>query len=157
MEKTISKDSRISAELDRLSRLFENVDGNQRAIVAPLLQNAAFMRITLEDLQEIIIAEGVTDVYQNGANQHGVKQSATLQSYNALIKNYAAVVRNLAILLPREVKPLVPAVWQPREKTKEDWEEERRRAEEHQQRINEEINAAVEKQRLEREKDRART
>ena len=50
------------------------------------------MKVTLEDLQEAINENGVTEEYQNGANQRGIKQSATLQSYNALIKNYASVI-----------------------------------------------------------------
>lgn len=96
----------------------------QAALVAPLLQNAAFMAITLEDLQETINAEGATDEYQNGANQRGMKQSATLQGYNALIKNYTTVIKTLSSVLPPEEKPLMgyPAILQQRmeqEKTTE--------------------------------------
>lgn len=105
----MEKNKRIKKELDRLNSLFSDVDGNQRAAVTPLLQNAAFMRVTLEDLQEIILRDGAIEVYQNGANQHGVKQSAAVQSYNSLIKNYAGVIKTLAGLLPPErKKDLVP-------------------------------------------------
>ena len=99
-----SKEARIKDELNRISAFFEDADGNQRAIVTPLIQNAAFMKVTLEDLQEIINAEGVTDEYQNGANQRGIKQSATLQSYNSLIKNYASVIKALSQIVPPEKK-----------------------------------------------------
>ncbi len=109
----MTKEERISEELKRNSRFFETVDGNQKAIVAPLLQNAAFMKVTLEDLQEIINREGVTDKYQNGNNQFGVKQSATLQSYNSLIKNYASVIKTLSQLLPPEEKEQAAAfMWE---------------------------------------------
>ena len=101
----MTKEERIEAELKRITERFEKADGNAKAIVAPLIQNAAFMKVTLEDLQEIINAEGVTDEYKNGANQYGIKQSATLQSYNALIKNYASVIKTLASILPPEEKP----------------------------------------------------
>lgn len=100
----MTKENRISAELNRISVYFEDVDANQRAIVTPLLQNAAFMKVTLEDLQESINMGGATDEYQNGANQHGIKQSAQLQAYNSLIKNYANVIKTLSGLLPREKK-----------------------------------------------------
>ena len=100
----LTKENRISEELDRIIELFFEVDENQRAIVMPLLQNAAFMKVTLEELQEKINAEGVTEFYQNGANQHGVKQSATLQSYNSLIKNYASVIKTLSQIVPRKKK-----------------------------------------------------
>ena len=96
------KEERIKTELERISKHFESVNESQRAIVTPLLQNAAFMKVTLEDLQRIINEEGVTETYQNGANQRGIKQSATLQSYNSLIKNYASVIKTLSQLLPKE-------------------------------------------------------
>lgn len=97
-----SKNDRIQDELNRINSFFDGVDKYQRANVAPLIQNAAFMKVTLEDLQEIINSEGVTEVYQNGANQKGIKPSATLQSYNSLIKNYTAVIKTLSNLLPEE-------------------------------------------------------
>lgn len=96
------KEKRIQAELKRLSKYFDAVDENQRENAANLLQNAAFMAVTLQDLQDLINAEGVVDHYQNGATQFGTKTSAVLQSYNALVKNYATVVRTLAQLLPKE-------------------------------------------------------
>lgn len=105
-----TKEKRIKTELKRLQAKFELVDENQREVAAQLLQNAAFMAVTLQDLQEIINAQGVTDTYQNGANQYGTKASATLQSYNSLIKNYANVIKTLAQLVPYEKKPAT--TWQ---------------------------------------------
>lgn len=96
-----SKRERIEKELARISVYFEQVDANQRAMAQPLLQNAAFMAITLQDLQEAINAEGVTDTYRNGATQYGTKCSASLQAYNTTVKNYAAVIKTLAQLLPK--------------------------------------------------------
>lgn len=107
-----TKEKRIKAELKRLQVKFELVDANQREVAAQLLQNAAFMAVTLQDLQEIINAQGVTDTYQNGANQYGTKASATLQSYNALIKNYTAVIKTLAQLVPLEKKER--ETWKPK-------------------------------------------
>lgn len=46
---------------------------NQMAIVEPLIQNAAFMKITLDDLQKSINADGCSEEYMNGANQYGKK------------------------------------------------------------------------------------
>ena len=107
----LSKEKRINQELERLNNFFDQVDENQKAMATPLLQNASFMKVTLEDLQEIINKEGVTDEYQNGANQHGIKQSAVLQSYNALIKNYAGIMKTLSQLVPpAERKTLIQRI-----------------------------------------------
>ena len=104
------REKRIAEELKRISALFVGMPKNQRAVIVPIIQNAAFMRVTLEDLQQLILEEGVTDQYQNGANQHGRKQSAALQAYNALVKNYAAVTKTLTQMLPPEKKVNLPLV-----------------------------------------------
>ena len=140
-----SKEKRIENELKRISLYFEEIDGNQLAAVTPLLQNAAFMMVTLQDLQEQINAEGVTETYTNGANQRGVKSSAALQSYNSLIKNYASVIKALAGLLPPERKAALQVV-----PIKPDPEEERRQQEERNRRREEELARAIEYQRRQR-------
>lgn len=139
------KENKIAEELQRISVFFEEAEENKRAIITPLLQNAAFMKITLEDLQEIINAEGVTDIYQNGANQHGVKQSATLQSYNSLIKNYAGVIKTLSQMLPPEKKQSVKS-WKYKEKSQKELEDEQQKEIEHRKRIESDIQRAIEEQ-----------
>ena len=69
---------------------------SKKAIVFPLLQNLAFMKITLDDLQQ--------SINENGENQYGRKAAADLQAYNSLIKNYNAVSDRLEKLLPPEKK-----------------------------------------------------
>ena len=48
--------------------------------------NAAFMAVSLEELQEIINEEGYTVEYQNGANQSGTKQSDAVKTHIAMTK-----------------------------------------------------------------------
>lgn len=149
-QEELDRNNRIKVEFDRLKNYFEDLPENEKAVLMPLIQNAAFMRITLEDLQELIQRDGVIDCYQNGENQHGLKQSAALQSYNQLIKNYAAVIKNLFSYLPLEKQKLVPN-WTPREKTEAERKDEARRDAEKRARINAEIEAAAERQRRERD------
>ena len=105
-----SREKRIQNELNRIAVFYANMEENQKAVITPLLQNSAFMKVTLEDLQQLIVEEGVTDYYQNGANQHGRKQSASLQAYNTLVKNYAAITKTLSQMLPPEKKTTLPPV-----------------------------------------------
>jgi hypothetical protein len=100
----LEKQKRIDAELKKLTNLYADLPSNKKELLAPLIQNASFMKATLEDLQEIINEEGSTDQYQNGANQFGRKPSANLQAYNTLIKNYANTIDKLEKMLPAEVR-----------------------------------------------------
>ena len=144
MNKTeISKEKRISKELQRIAERFSKTDGNRKAIIEPLIQNAAFMRIALEDLQEIINRDGVTETYKNGENQYGVKQSAAVQSYNALIKNYAAVIKTLESIVPPEERKKEEDFPITREKTPEEIQAAAARDEEKRLRIEEEVKAAT--------------
>lgn len=95
--------SQIKAEYNRLHSYFEGIEQNQLAIAEPLMANSAFMKVTLEEMQKSIAESGVVDEYQNGENQKGLKQSAAIQAYNSLIKNYASVTKMLFALLPKSV------------------------------------------------------
>ena len=100
----LTKDQRIRQEYERMKDLFSAMPGNELSFCDPLLQNAAFMKVTLEDLQQAINENGVTDQYQNGANQSGTKASADLQAYNSLAKVYNALMDKLSAKLPKEIK-----------------------------------------------------
>ena len=90
----------IAAELKKLEHLFSPLSEKERDFLQPLLENAAFMRVTLDDLQRQINQDGAVDSYQNGAAQHGVKISANIQAYNQLMKTYHALMDKLLARLP---------------------------------------------------------
>lgn len=60
----------------------------------------AFMSIELDDLQAKLEKDGWTSEYQNGQNQWGTKKSPEAETYIALSKNYAAVIKQLTELVP---------------------------------------------------------
>ena len=99
-----TKDERINAEFKKLTQLYISLPMNKKELLVPMMQNAAFMKATLEDLQQIINEEGATDEYCNGANQFGRKPSANIQAYNTMVKNYTNIIEKLNKLLPAEAK-----------------------------------------------------
>ena len=123
----LERNNKISAEFQRIIVYFETLDENEKAVIDPLIQNACFMRVALDDLQEIIAEQGPVEAYQNGQYQSGVKQSAALQSYNSTMKVYAAVIKNLFGLLPKMKRPPVEVVLERPEQSDEEREEEQRR------------------------------
>ena len=54
---------RIKAEEDRLLSIFSNLDENELAVASGLIKQAAFMQITLEDLQKQINENGCVGEY----------------------------------------------------------------------------------------------
>ena len=100
----IIEDAAYKAELDKLIILFGALPENERAFIQPLLENAAFMRVTLDKLQQEIRKNGVIETYQNGAAQHGMKMSAAIQAYNQTMKTYHALMDKLIGRLPEEAQ-----------------------------------------------------
>lgn len=96
----MDKLKRIKKEKARLAKIYACLPENKLAIITPLIENAAFMKITLDDLQESINTNGCSEEYKNGENQYGKKAAADLQAYNQLIKNYNKVSERLESLLP---------------------------------------------------------
>ena len=101
-EKT--KEQLIKSENTRLKSVFKDLDENKKKIVLPLIQKAAFMHVELEELQEVIEAEGCVCEYKNGENQYGTKKSPEVDVYNTMIKNYTTIIKTLAELAPSAPK-----------------------------------------------------
>lgn len=96
----LEKNKRISKEKKKLTSTFSKLDPRAKKVLQSLIDNAAFMSITLQDLQETMNEKGVICEYQNGENQWGTKKSPEVEIYNTMIKNYASVIKQLADLLP---------------------------------------------------------
>lgn len=98
----INKDTKIKKEIARLRKVFRNLDKNKLQTVENLIKNAAFMAVSLDEIQEIINLEGYTETYQNGENQSGTKQNEAVKIHIAMTKNYSAVIKQLCELVPVE-------------------------------------------------------
>ena len=96
--------NRIRKENARLLNLYAALPANKLEIVTPLIQNAAFLKVTLEDLQTEINSQGCVDTYQNGVAQSGKKASAEISAYNTSLKNYTTIIEKLDKMLPPEQK-----------------------------------------------------
>ena len=100
----LEKDRRVKEEKERLRAILEDldIDSQRMDIAKSLIANAAFMAITLQDLQDEINANGVVSKYQNGENQWGTKQSPEASTYISLVNRHNAVMKQLLDLLPKE-------------------------------------------------------
>lgn len=98
----LSKDERIKKEIRKLNGLFKELEPKLKKTVQPLIEKSAFMSITLDDLQTHINENGITEEYQNGKEQWGVKKSPQVEVYNTMIKNYSSIMKQLTDLLPKK-------------------------------------------------------
>ncbi len=106
----LEKQRRIKKEINRLRKLFKEIDENKKKLVFTTIDDVAFMTITMQDLREKIVREGTTCTYKNGENQYGTKQSPDAQLYLQLSQKNTQAMKILVDCLPKteKIKPTVP-------------------------------------------------
>ena len=95
---------RKSKELQKLKKIFKDIEPGKQKTVEKLIANAAFMAESLDELQDTIREKGFVEEYHNGANQSGIKKCSEVEIYNTMIKNYSSIIKQLVDLLPNDSK-----------------------------------------------------
>ena len=94
----------ITAEKNKLLKIFEKSDNNVKKIVSSLIDNASYMKVELANLKKHNIKHGIKEFYMNGKGQFGYKESVESKTYNNMIKNYINVIKQLNEYLPKGEK-----------------------------------------------------
>lgn len=98
----IAKQQEIKKEIAKLNKLFKDMEPKFKKTVQSVVENAAFMAVTLRELQDHLNKNGLTCEYQNGENQWGTKKSPEVEIYNTMIKNFISAMKSLTDLLPKD-------------------------------------------------------
>ena len=96
-----TKKARITREINRLRRLFADIDENKKKLVNATIKDVAFMTVAMEDLREEMIQTGLIEEYQNGPNQWGKKKSTASESYLQFSNKQTAAMKILVDALPK--------------------------------------------------------
>ena len=107
-DKEKKKERRIKKEIAKLKKNWikkgEKPDDLTKKLLEfcmPIIQNLAFMTVTLEDLKEEINRDGCTVEYKNGETQYGTKKNPAAETYNTMIKNYTVLYKQLFDMIPK--------------------------------------------------------
>lgn len=96
----MKKATRIAREKERLEEIFRDLEPNKLSTCQALIDRAAFITISLEDLEEQLNATGWVEPYKNGENQTGMKKSAAADAHISLTKNLNAIIKQLLEVVP---------------------------------------------------------
>lgn len=88
-------------DLKALRDTFEKMDNDRTTLGISLLEEAEFMKKTLDDLKKKINDEGVVVSMCQGAYSID-RANPALSQYNQLIKNYQTCIKSLLDLIPKE-------------------------------------------------------
>jgi hypothetical protein len=100
----LTKEEKIKKEISRIKRALKDLDKNKLTVVEPLIKTAAFMAVSLPELEATINENGFVVEYKNGENQYGTKQSDEVKTLLAMQKNLCTAVKTLADIAPATKK-----------------------------------------------------
>lgn len=98
------KDRLVKNEIARLTNLFKDIDANKRLTAKGLIEEAGYMRITLQELKTEIDKDGPIDEMQQG-DYSILREHPALKAYNTMVQRYTNIIDKLTNLHPKmEIK-----------------------------------------------------
>lgn len=100
----LNKEELISQKEKELKKNYSDMDAKRKKNALMLIPSAAFMSVSMIELERIINLKGYTETYQNGATQSGVKKCSEVEIYQVMSKNYLSYIKQLDDMLKTGAK-----------------------------------------------------
>jgi hypothetical protein len=101
----MDKEKLIKKEKSRLKKILKELPEDKKKMADGLIAQAAFMRVTLDELQEIMNTDGPVELFEQG-KQRMIREHPAAKTYNTMVRNYTAVCKAMFSLLPEEQKEI---------------------------------------------------
>lgn len=95
----LSIDKRITAAERKIKAFFKNLDSDKKKFIEPPIHQLAVIQVTLDRLSEEINNNDILENFEQGSQKFR-RENPALKSYNATIKSYTTLYKQLIDLLP---------------------------------------------------------
>ena len=95
----MSEIKNVKSEYNRLKLLFTSVDPTKSELVDNLINEAAFMRVQLENTQEQIKKYGAIQISSKGSQ----RQTEAAKFYTKLVNSYGTVIKTLNTIMGKNM------------------------------------------------------
>lgn len=93
-EPIIGKEKEIKKEAARIKKLYKDLPEERKKLAEKLIERAAFMAVSLAEMEQKINAEG--QVVKMPQGDYEIERAHPLLTvYNSMIKNYTAAIKQL--------------------------------------------------------------
>lgn len=99
----LEKEKKIKQEINRLKKLFKDFEKDKAKVLEGLINEAAFMKITLEETRQDLLQNGLTELFEQGEQSFN-RERPEVKIYTTFTQRYSGVMKQLIDLLPPELK-----------------------------------------------------
>lgn len=102
--KEYSFDELVRKEQKKIIREIKKakISEHKMKVIEPVVVNAAFMKVKLDEAREQIKDATITVDYDNGGGQKGVRENPVFKAYEALWKSYMLGMDKILSVIPEE-------------------------------------------------------
>ena len=99
----LDKEKKIKQEINRVKKLYKDFPKDKVKALDGLIQEAAFMKISLEEMREDLLVNGLTEIFEQGSQKFD-RERPQVKIYTTFMQRYSGVMKQLIDLLPEEEK-----------------------------------------------------
>lgn len=96
------KKKRVRKEYNRIKKIYKDMPPDVKTTVDSLIHRAAFMRVSLEDMEADLDERGFVEFFsQSEKTEPYERERPVARLYNTLNKNYQSIMKQLSDLVPK--------------------------------------------------------
>lgn len=99
----LEKEKLIKAETNKFKKIFKGISKDKAKTLETLIGNAAFLRINLETLQQDLLENGLTELFEQG-EQAFMRERPEVKVYSTFLQRYTGVMKQLIDCMPEDDK-----------------------------------------------------
>lgn len=103
LSQKLDKEKKIKQEINRVKKLYKDFPKDKVKALDGLIQEAAFMKISLEEMREDLLVNGLTEIFEQGSQKFD-RERPQVKIYTTFMQRYSGVMKQLIDLLPEEEK-----------------------------------------------------
>lgn len=103
LERKLEKEKKIKQEINRIKKNYKDLEKEKVKTLDGLLNDAGFLKVSLEEVREVLLKEGLTEVFEQGEQRFN-REKPEVKIYKDFLKLYANVMKQLIDLMPVDVK-----------------------------------------------------
>lgn len=97
-----TKEDRVNAEQKRLTGIYKTIEEKRRMTVRGLIERAAYMLVTLQDLEKDLDENGIWEMFSQGDQEPYERKRPAADFYNQINNSYQKIIKQLSDLLPKD-------------------------------------------------------
>lgn len=99
----LEREKKIKQEINRIKKLYKDFEKDKIKVIEGLINEAAFMKISLEDLRIDLSKNGLIELFEQGEQSFN-RERPEVKIYTTFMQRYSNVMKQLLDLLPVEIK-----------------------------------------------------